>query len=318
MRKTFTRSRLVLVGFCFVLWPFVEFLHAQQVADSTFSTKVDHPSYISSHPKVLFDEAHQNFHTASGRYKPFADLITSDGYQVTPNGEKFTREILEGYHILVIANALGAESIKSREWSGGWITNGSKPAFSVEECDAVHGWVQRGGSLLLIADHRPFGGAADALARRFGVEMSKGYAWDDKNSPKEFNNPGVIVYTWENGLLIDHPITQGRDTTERINRIITFVGQSLKGPKSSAAFLELAGTAIDRENLQDSAKIMSAAGRSQGLALEYNKGRVIVLGEAAMLSAQIGGKEKFGMNYPGVDNKQLALNIMHWLSRLLN
>ena len=317
MRKTVARSLLVLAGLP-LLWQFTELLHAQQVADSTFSTKVDHPSYLASHPKVLFDEAHQNFHTASGRYKPFADLITSDGYEVTPNRGKFTSETLEGYHILVIANAMGAESIKSREWSGGWITDGSKPAFSVEECDAVRDWVQRGGSLLLIADHRPFGGAADALAKRFGVEMSKGYAWDDQNSPKEFNNPGVIVYTWENGLLIDHPITQGRDTTERINRIITFVGQSLEGPKSSAAFLKLAGTAIDMESLLDSAKVVSAGGRSQGLALDYDKGRVIVLGEAAMLSAQVGGKQKFGMNYPGVDNKQLALNIMHWLSRLLN
>jgi hypothetical protein len=27
--------------------------------------------------------------------------------------------------------------------------------------------------------------------------------------------------------------------------------------------------------------------------------------------------EPVGMNYPGIDNKQLALNIMHWLSGLL-
>lgn len=317
MRKTFARSLLVLAGFL-LLWPFTGLLHAQQIADSTFNTKVDHPSYLASHPEVLFDEAHQNFHTASGRYKPFVDLIISDGYRVTPNREKFTSEILEGYHILVIANALGAESMKSPEWSRGWLTGGSKPAFSVEECDAVHDWVRRGGSLLLIVDHRPFGVAADPLARRFGVDMSKGYTWDDENSPKEFNNPGVIVYTRENGLLIDHPIIQGRDTTERINRILTFVGQSLKGPKCSAALLKLAGTAIDLESLLDSAKVVSAAGRSQGIALGYDKGRAIVLGEAAMLSAQVGGKQKFGMNYPGVDNKQLALNIMHWLSRLLD
>ena len=48
-------------------------------------------------------------------------------------------------------------------------------------------------------------------------------------------------------------------------------------------------------------------------------GRVVILGEAAMLSAQVGGpnQTKFGMNYPGIDNRQLALNIMHWLSGLL-
>ena len=47
------------------------------------------------HPRVLFDEAHHNFHTAGGRYKPFADLMTSDGYEVIPNREKFSREVLE-------------------------------------------------------------------------------------------------------------------------------------------------------------------------------------------------------------------------------
>jgi hypothetical protein len=46
----------------------------------------------------------------------------------------------------------------------------------------------------------------------------------------------------------------------------------------------------------------------------------VVLGEAACLSAQLvaGGKKPFGMNVPGIDNRQLALNVMHWLSRLLD
>jgi hypothetical protein len=51
---------------------------------------------------------------------------------------------------------------------------------------------------------------------------------------------------------------------------------------------------------------------------------VVVLGEAAMLSAQVivrpGGGEAFrmGMNRAGIDNRQLALNIMHWLSGALD
>jgi 2-polyprenyl-6-methoxyphenol hydroxylase-like FAD-dependent oxidoreductase len=65
-------------------------------------------------------------------------------------------------------------------------------------------------------------------------------------------------------------------------------------------------------------KQVSAAGRAQGIALQFGKGRIVVLGEAAMLTAQIAGKGfPFGMNTPGVDNRQLALNIMHWLSGLL-
>src|SRR4051812_37421737 len=55
-----------------------------QVADPNFDASVAHPAYAKNGPKVLFDEAHNNFHTASGRYKPFADLITNDGFQITP------------------------------------------------------------------------------------------------------------------------------------------------------------------------------------------------------------------------------------------
>src|SRR5713226_3038128 len=77
----------------------------QQIADPNFNVTVTRPAYTKKHPKVLFDEAHFNFHTTTARYKPFADLITNDGYQVTPNKVKFEKKKLEGYDILIIANA---------------------------------------------------------------------------------------------------------------------------------------------------------------------------------------------------------------------
>jgi len=66
-------------------------------------------------------------------------------------------------------------------------------------------------------------------------------------------------------------------------------------------------------------KPVSAAGRAQGLTMSFGKGRVVVLAEAAMLSAQLAARDgkPFGMNRAGIDNRQLALNIMHWLSALL-
>ena len=103
----------------------------------------------------------------SGRYKPFAELITSDGYQVIPNKEKFTRDVLNKGDILVIANALGAEGMGQ--------PGAANPAFTDAECDAVRDWVKEGGSLLLITDHAPMGSAAQCLAKRFGVNMSKGH-----------------------------------------------------------------------------------------------------------------------------------------------
>ena len=281
-----------------------------QVADENFNAKVEHPAYTKSGPKVLFDEAHNNFHTASGRYKPFADLITNDGYQVIPNKQPFSAESLKGYRVLVISNALGAPRMADAA--------ASNPAFTEAESDVVRDWVKGGGSLLLIADHAPMGSANQSLAKRFGVDMSKMYTVDEENSDKESANASFIVYTRESGRLADHLVTRGRNASERINKVIAFTGQSLKGPAESFAFLKLADTAVDAMPGQNTDPT-SAAGRAQGIAMQFGKGSVIVMGEAGMLSAQVVGPQRmpFGMNRPGIDNRQLALNIMHWLSGLL-
>lgn len=276
----------------------------EQASDPNFKTAVANPAYPKNHPRILFDEAHNNFHTTTGRYKPFVELISQDGYQVVANKEKFSKTTLEGYDVLVISNALGP------------VGQRSSAAFTAEECDAVRAWVQAGGALLLIADHAPMGAAAEILSNRFGVDMSKGYTGDPANYDKQAGGLSQLVFSRENKLLSEHPITSGRNASERINRILTFTGQSLRGPEGSVAILRLADTAVDK--LPGDGKEVSAAGRAQGVALKLGKGRVVVLAEAAMLTAQISAEgEKFGMNVPGNDDRQFALNIMHWLSGLL-
>jgi hypothetical protein len=279
----------------------------QQQADPTFDASVARPAYTTSHPKVLFDEAHFNFHTTTGRYKPFASLITNDGYQVTPNKRAFSAESLSGFDVLVIANA-GASQENAADRT--------KPAFTDAECDAVREWVRNGGALLLIADHAPAGSAAAILSSRFGVDMSKGFTADPLNYDPPTLNPSWIRYTRAKKNLADHPITRGRDAGERINSVLTFTGQSLKGPKESTALLQLSPSAYDAFDIDDPMKATtsSAAGRAQAVALAFGKGRVVVTGEAAMLTAQ---NQNFGMNYPGTDDRQFALNIMHWLTGLL-
>jgi hypothetical protein len=277
-----------------------QIIPAQQ-ADPNFDARVANPAYTKKRPKVLFDEAHHNVHTASGLYKPFVDLITNDGYVVIPNKEKFQPGVLAGYDILVIVNAAGPRGQRAN------------PAFTDEECDIVREWVRAGGALLFIADHAPMGAAAEILARRFGVDMSKAYTDDPSSTDKEL---GDILFSRENKLLANHSITRGRNPTERVNRVVTFTGQSLKGAKDSVALLTLPDSAID--TFPPGKTTTPAAGRAQGIAVSFGKGRVVVLGEAGMLSAQIDNKGRaFGMNYPNTDNRQLALNIMHWLTRLL-
>ena len=121
----------------------------------------------------------------------------------------------------------------------------------------------------------------------------------------------------QNQLLGDHPITQGRNESERVDRVQTFSGTSLKGPAGSVPILKLPDTAVDRPKIF-SKQETSATGRVQGVAFGLGSGRVVVMGDADALTAQLADEDmKYGMNVPSLDNRQLVLNIMHWLSGLL-
>ena len=297
----------LIVAFC-VLVCFAAGIVAQQLPDPEFNVSVENPAYKKDGPRVMFDEAHNNFHTTDGRYKPFVDLLMNDGYRVIRNRQPFSKSSLGSYKILIIANALGAEEDDDE--------GADTSAFTEEEIQVVYDWVKGGGALLLIADHAPFGGAAAALGERFGVDMSNCYTFDPANSVT--SSPSHLLFSRENKLLASHPITEGRNENERIKLVRSFTGQSLKGPEGSVAILTLADTATDSPT-NEKTVTASAAGRSQAVALKVGKGRVVVQGEAAMLSAQIAGADKrpMGMNVPGYDNRQYALNLMHWLSGIL-
>jgi len=297
-----------------------------QRADSKYDTQVKVPAYPKTgrHPRVVIDQAHRNFHTARGRYKPFADIIAHDGYEIYGGTDKFTGPYLHQFDILVVSNALGPEDHEDAA------------AFSPSEIAAVSDWVQGGGSLLLIADHWPCGGAAAKLSQAFGVDMSQGVTEDTTNCAPSTSDggrqePTTLLFTRQNGLLRSHPVTSGRGSGDEVESVETFTGQSLGAPLGATAFLALGPTASDRkpmpprtEHVGRNVRVtmqygdpISAAGRAQGVALEFGKGRVVVLGEAAMMTAQLDPDgHPFGMNVPGNDNRKLALNIMHWLSRL--
>lgn len=141
--------------------------------------------------------------------------------------------------------------------------------------------------------------------------------------------PSWLLFTRQNGLLANHPITQGRNRAEQVKQVVTFTGQSLSIPTQGEALLHLSDLAFDLDDrirsVEDFSKEqgVSAANRAQGVALTFGKERVLILGEAATISAQIvqipnEGTFLVGMNNSKFDNRQFALNSMHWLSKLLN
>lgn len=132
------------------------------------------------------------------------------------------------------------------------------------------------------------------------------------------------MLVFEGERLGAHAITTGRDSTERIRKVVSFTGQSIGIPRSATTLLRLAATALEAASREDAAagRVVSAAGRAQGIAMTFGRGRVVMLGEAAMMSAQLAGGAQaapftMGMNMPGSDDKQFALNVMRWLTGVL-
>jgi hypothetical protein len=285
--------------------------------DPMFDTDVTNPVYPARGPVVLYDEGHRNAHTADGAYAPLAKLMRADGFTVRVSRGTLNATTLDGVRILVLALATGASDTNDDD------------AYPLEESRAIEKWVRDGGSLLLITDHWPYGSAVRLLAERFGVTMGAGMVQDLAHFDA-VRGDSHLVFSEENGLLADHPIVRGRNATERVRKVLTFTGQSIAGPPGSVPFLRLSSAAterapgtprVDRQGgdvrvHMEYGAPTPAADRAQGLALEFGSGRVVVLGEAGLLRAQrpLRGNP-VGMNVVGYDNRQLALNIMRWLSR---
>lgn len=303
----------------FVLLVLAVFPSCSDSVDHDFDTSVPVAAYAIEHPEVAFDEGHANRHTSRGTYAPFVDLLGNDGYDVERVRERFTSEVLATCRVLVIAGARGPGD------------DPAAPAFEPAECDAIEGFVRGGGGLLLVTDHFPFGSAVEALGARFGVRMSLGMSFDEMEFDREFGDTSELAYSRANWLLRSHPVTEGRWSGERVERVVTFTGQSVQGPEGSTLFLRHSPTAILRE-ARPSVSLASVNGAKegevaldlgaqrsgkdwgQGVALQHGAGRVVVLGEATMLTALKDGQEKIGMNRRGNDDRKLALNILHWLS----
>jgi hypothetical protein len=287
---------------------------AQQVADTAYRAHVPSPAFAAgTGPVVLLDEAHTNFHTLAGRYQVFGTVLQQDGYQVRPNRVPFSAAALSDARVLVIANALNKVN-----GNGKW--NLPTPsAFTPSEVAAVRDWVRNGGSLLLIADHMPFPGAAHDLAEAFGVHMLNGFAYDSTRKVSKMR------YSRAAGDLASHAITNGRTAAERVDSVVAFTGQAFRVDQPGAALMTLApGTVVLEPKVawqfDDTTPVERGTDLLQGAVLPFGKGRVAVFGEAAMFSAQVTGAQRspMGMNDPAApQNSQFLLNVMHWLTGLL-
>lgn len=278
-------------------------LFAQQIPDTAFSFLIQNPTYTPANgPVILVDAAHNNFHTLDNRYGPFGKLLRNDGYHLASNQETLTKAVLGKYRIFVISNPLDSSN------TGNWQVP-TPSAFSAAEISAINEWVKNGGRLLLIADHMPFAGAAQALAQSFGFEFFNCFAMDNRNRNLE-------RFYRSNQSLADNEITRGVDT------VVTFTGSAFKIPKGATPILALKNYTISMPRVawqfEEDTPTLDSKGFYQGAYMKYGQGKIVVMGEAAMFTAQLAGpnQNRVGMNRPEAQqNCQLLLNIIHWLER---
>lgn len=264
------------------------------------------PAAGSTSGLLCVDEAHRNVQTATTGYTTLVAIADGLGLRLRASKEELSSEALAGCAVVVSAGARGAG--KDRP-----MPERAAPAFTADEVAALARWTEAGGGLLVVTDHPPIGSAMAPLGTWLGIEMGNAFTEDPEHRGEE---PGEIVFSRAGGLLGEHPILEGRNPAERVDRVSSFVGQSLALPPRSRALLVLGPRAQDRERQAPDGFTWSdpapndplrpASGRAQALALEVASGRVVVLGEAAMFADAALAK------HPG--NRQLAANVLRWLS----
>jgi hypothetical protein len=278
------------------------------MGDTLFVPVLGPPSFAEgAGPRVLIDAAHNNFHTAESRYRPFADVLRRDGYVVASNEQPFTAEALTDAAVLVIANALHERNL------GNW-TLPSYAAFTPDEVAAVYAWVAGGGALFLIADHMPFPGAANELAGAFGFRFVDGFAIDTTATCPQC----PLSFRTANGTLRPHAITQGIDS------VATFTGQAFLATVADTEPLLVFGPGAESLlpqqawQFNEATPRLPSGGWLQGAVRRVGEGRIAVFGEAAMFTAQRAGPNQdllMGMNAPEApQNARFLQQVMRWLT----
>jgi hypothetical protein len=310
----------LLLIIAFLLFVSVLTSEGQQINDSLFNTAVAHPAYQNPRPRVLIDAAHFNlFSTTTNRIQPLTKLLEADGYQVDTADSRFTRNLLFNHKVLVILTAIGASPQSDSTYFS---------AFTDTEIEVLYSWIKDGGSLLFGLDHSPYNYAGEKLLRKLGVGIQFGVIEDsvysegglEKGPDGRRQN---LVFSRENRLLGNHPIIAGRDTTEAIIRVGISSGQSIQPPKGGSVLFKLSSTAYNAgAGSSTTYRKPIRAYNASAVAFTLGKGRVVITADCSMWTAQLMKLDdkwvQFGMAREDLDNRQLALNVFHWLSHLIN
>ena len=294
-----------------------------------------------SGPTVLFDFGHNN--RRPGREGALLPVLRDDGYLTQMLTGPFSEQALAGVDIVITRHPRAdrdalPEGImeRSRRERNDIIAQLSREvwrrpipsAFSVEEIDTLQAWVERGGGLFLAFDHFPSAGYTAALAGRFGVEVSNGFAVDERLLPAlpretrpllgQAGEP--LVFRRVDQTLAEHPVTNGRGSAERVDAVFTWVGSAFRLPLGDQSLLTFGPSFVSllpevMWEFSEATPRQPVGGWSQGGLLRVGRGRLAVFG-ALEIFTMMGGR--LLERYPDAQNPQLVRNVVHWLSGLLD
>ncbi len=273
-------------------------------------------------PVIAFDNGHNNSWFRD-EFGVMEEYLSAEGFLVRQHLGAFTRENLNGVHILHITNALAPENLNN--WS-----LPTPSAFTPEEIEVLYDWVNDGGSLLMVIEHMPFGGSFEDLAGAFGIEVSNGFAVDERflsgYSEEVIAEAGYLVFRRTDGILVNHPILDDTESYGRIEFLAADVGSAFRLPAYAFSLITFGPTILSLEP-EVSWEFDSETARrrvtdwSQAGVIEVGKGRVAVLGDNFLFIAPAflapGHWESEKDAEFGIHNAQFTLNLLHWLSRHL-
>jgi len=307
--------------------------------DEMYSPKLARPAYVEAGPVVLLDEAHGNSHFD----KAFVKLVSMDGYRVAVAREPFRYEELSKAKILVIMNP-------GRFMPLTWHEN-PQPLFTDVEAAAVKDWIAAGGSLLFASGSlEPKSG--EMLLNHLGVAFSQDVLTDhDLHQAKGAAQPSVpqlLTFTREKEMLAIHSILAGRTESEGVDTIaLNYASTIVKAPNNAIVLLHCSEKAVTiprdwlvkKQEAEARKEVKNGATESQpitmqsfstpapkapvAVAFSIGKGRAVVVGNSSFLSSVLfqsvlrGNPISQKVGLGDGDNQKFTLNIMHWLSGLL-
>ena len=279
------------------------------------SVQSQEPAYPhGTGPTVLIDTAHHNLFSPFENHAP---RLKENGYRVRELTRSFDREALVDVQITLIVAPLASRKA-FRAWR-----RPIPSAFTEEEVSVLRQWVAEGGALLLVFDHFPLAGGVQELAAAFGIEISNGFAVDGslltELTEQNVAKAGSVVFERAEGGVADDPITNGRTPDERIDAVGFFVGSAFRLPPEGRSLLTFGSSFVSllpevAWQFSETTPREEIAGWSGGGVLRVERGRLAIFGELGILAT----RQQLAERHPELQNQRLFMNILHWLSGLLD